>query len=394
MVEQNESEMNESLYVIRLLNTSLKGSEYNISSSNLRVVVLKPEDMVLEDDTLNDDNLLIVPDDEISSSFTLLWNPTGQSELRDIDGNFILHVKPQDVIEYQGVYFSIKPTSDLFWSETVLKFDIAKHLKPEAGEGRGKRRNMLPLVLILPMVITLMIFSYYHFSNEDKSRVDEIASLIHEYNDGLKIITGRDKKVYVFVDSTKDYTWVKQAIGKRKPSFDVIIINESSERRRIASYLTANFPEIKYHFVDLDNPSSPVVILSRERNSESDEILLKKVNSLLMQHTTYPNEFRTKRLSDSIVADYAEQGLRKITQGYSKVQNKDSVHFMNKGTLQDNELNELKYFISNFNAQWLGGYISFSVELEKDWLKGKSFQYGSEGYVKMNNSHWYFPAPI
>ncbi|WP_306461289.1 PrgH/EprH family type III secretion apparatus protein, partial [Pseudomonas fluorescens] len=47
-----------------------------------------------------------------------------------------------------------------------------------------------------------------------------------------------------------------------------------------------------------------------------------------------------------------------------------------------------------FNQQWGERYVHFAIELKDDWLKGKSFQYGPQGYVKMTPSSWYFPKPL
>ena len=44
--------------------------------------------------------------------------------------------------------------------------------------------------------------------------------------------------------------------------------------------------------------------------------------------------------------------------------------------------------------QWGDRYVHFAIELKDDWMKGKSFQYGADGYIKMTPSSWYFPKPL
>lgn len=64
------------------------------------------------------------------------------------------------------------------------------------------------------------------------------------------------------------------------------------------------------------------------------------------------------------------------------------------GALDDVEILRARQFVDSYYRTWGGRYVQFAIELKDDWLKGRSFQYGAEGYIKMSLCHWYFPSPL
>jgi len=79
---------------------------------------------------------------------------------------------------------------------------------------------------------------------------------------------------------------------------------------------------------------------------------------------------------------------------YHRSAQANSITFTVQGALADTELQAVRDYVSGFYRQWGDRYVHFEIELHDDWLKGKSFQYGPQGYIKMTPSSWYFPKPI
>ncbi len=71
-----------------------------------------------------------------------------------------------------------------------------------------------------------------------------------------------------------------------------------------------------------------------------------------------------------------------------------SVNYIVDGGINDVSLSQVKAMSDAFYQDYGTNYIHFAVELKDDWLKGKSFKYGPQGYVKMGKQHWYFPEPL
>jgi hypothetical protein len=95
-------------------------------------------------------------------------------------------------------------------------------------------------------------------------------------------------------------------------------------------------------------------------------------------------------LSDTVVAQQAAAGLDLLGVRYRKTAHETSATLSISGALADGELQKIRTFVEAFYRQWGRNYIHFSVEMADDWRKGKSFEYGGNGYVKATPSHWDF----
>lgn len=50
--------------------------------------------------------------------------------------------------------------------------------------------------------------------------------------------------------------------------------------------------------------------------------------------------------------------------------------------MDDGEILRTRQFINEYTQKWGSNYVQFAIELKDDWLKGRSFLYGSDGYIK------------
>lgn len=48
----------------------------------------------------------------------------------------------------------------------------------------------------------------------------------------------------------------------------------------------------------------------------------------------------------------------------------------------------------SFSHKWGTRRVDFKIALRTDWLKGKSYREGGDGYVLLDHASWYFPQPL
>ncbi|WP_302476588.1 PrgH/EprH family type III secretion apparatus protein [Candidatus Williamhamiltonella defendens] len=134
-------------------------------------------------------------------------------------------------------------------------------------------------------------------------------------------------------------------------------------------------------------------MISQERTVLDAQKSLNLMQSLKEQ-MPYAKEIKIIDISDQEVASQAEAGIQKISVPYIRQDHGNSVTFVIKGALEDGHIQQLRRFVVNYNKAWGQQYVQFSIELQDDWLKGKSLKYGHQGsYVKVSPGYWYFPKP-
>ncbi|ONC26355.1 hypothetical protein AQ914_04550 [Burkholderia pseudomallei] len=79
---------------------------------------------------------------------------------------------------------------------------------------------------------------------------------------------------------------------------------------------------------------------------------------------------------------------------YRRVARANGATYQITGALSDETLASLQALVMQFSHKWGTRSIDFRVEMRTDWLKGKSYQDGSDGYVLLDPASWYFPQPL
>ncbi|WP_350262563.1 PrgH/EprH family type III secretion apparatus protein (plasmid) [Pantoea sp. BJ2] len=378
--------------VIRLLNTQLRDCQYEVGAEGLHFVVAPAKELEQDESLLLSDTSILVPDEKLHARFHLRKNECGTLMLITDTGE--REIPLQTIASHSQVFFAAKASSEDIWSDEVQSFSVPTTVPAEKRNAHPLRekKNLLCIagVFLLLCVAGLLWWLQGIEAREQSSLGNIISGKQAQYD----IVRGTNNRLYVVAQNFSDYVWADRALQRSKPDYKVSILLKNAETKRIAEKLKSEWPLLKFHRVNLDNIDSPEIILSLERNSSVGDALIENVRTELLNVMPYAKKVNFKKISDIVVSDLAEDGLKKKSITYVKSVNNDSVMFRIKGTLQDNELNELKGEVLQFNEQWQGMYVFYYVELENDWLKGKSFQYGSDGYVKITSGHWYFPSPI
>lgn len=199
--------------------------------------------------------------------------------------------------------------------------------------------------------------------------------------------------LYVSAQNERDTLWARQVLARGDYDKNARVINENEENKRISTWLDTYYPQLAYYRLHFDEPRKPVFWLSRQRNNMSKkeiEVLSQKLRALM----PYADSVDITLMDDVAAAGQAEAGLKQQALPYSRRNHKGGVTFVIQGALDDVEILRARQFVDSYYRTWGGRYVQFAIELKDDWLKGRSFQYGAEGYIKMSPGHWYFPSPL
>jgi type III secretion system PrgH/EprH family protein len=172
---------------------------------------------------------------------------------------------------------------------------------------------------------------------------------------------------------------------------NVLVIDQ--ERRRLENLLVEHEPQLAWHALDFKDPARPRLLLSAQRNLLTPQRQARLLDRLL-EAAPYALDVALQLQDDKVLADLAEQGLRRLALTFDRVAGDASVTFALGGDMRDAELATARQYVGEFHRQWGDRYVRFAVELTDDLLKGKSFQTGPQGYIKTTSSSWHFPKHI
>jgi type III secretion system PrgH/EprH family protein len=409
--------------VLRLLNGALRGGEFVLEAGTTLFVVSVPDALHREVGQPEfPENAIFVPVDEGGGNFEVEVG-------HDQDGMLQIDIRdlraPEEASAYvantvrriDGLAIALRSPQHA-WSTEVLIYtgqtaalpaplEAAAPLSGQNARGKGPRRRgraagLALLSMTLAAAVAVMWWSQnttqvgmglkeaaQKLQTEQRAQSDELSTLLAGAVGRYRVLPGRDGLVYIFTSDERDAAWARQAIARSSYAARSRIVLKSAEHARIAQMLGGVERSLAYHILRLDNPARPELWLSQERaplDASARKALAQRMTVLLPYAEAVGVEF----LADETVARQAAAGLDQLGVPYRKIVNDGSVTLSVNGQLADGELQKIRTFVEAFYRQWGTRYIYFSVEMEDDLRKGKSFEYGGGGYVKSGASHWDF----
>ncbi|STQ90183.1 PrgH/EprH family type III secretion apparatus protein [Iodobacter fluviatilis] len=222
-------------------------------------------------------------------------------------------------------------------------------------------------------------------------KVENIYNILHGSSNAYTVSFGRDQIYTVFAQTERDALWARQALMRSSLHTAWRVTTASDERRRLSPLLERE--GIVFFTLRFQAPLQPTILLSSTRMS-NDSSTQTRVRSLLMQVMPYAEQVSMEWHSDLVVAEAAQDSLKRIGLEYHLQQGEKEVGLFSSVYAGDVRLAEFKRVTEAFYATWGDRYIHFNAELRDDWLKDKSFKYGQEGYVRMSPSHWLIGEPV
>lgn len=405
MSEDFHSSGNPVVYTVRILSGMMFGAEFELPAGRIRFVVggepafeshdEEVETLYLPGETTPQTIELDLPDPAGARADEVVFRVADALESAEEQG--VLNV-PMQAGE---LHFAIRRLEE-GWSPAVL--DIQQPLTrlrdvepPPSGRAlpQPKRRSYLNLLLGGVLVVGVlagigrMVWLSSHVDGDQQVRV--VSQMIQGVAHPCLVRMTADQHVYVLAATQADADWVRQALTRAGKLDGVTVTSRADEVRRIGHLLDEH--NLAWFALRMDDPAHPVLLLSKDR-AVVDAPSLLQWKTWLKARMPYADSVAVEVHGDEELMSIARRGLTRLAIPFDEVRHEGSLTFVTRGDLDDVTLAHLQRFSDQFYQQWGGRFVHFSVELHEDWLKGKSYQYGSNGYVKMSPQNWYFPAPL
>jgi len=384
-------------YVIRFMNTLLVGCEYVIREERTTYIVADRHTLESVQQHTDDPATIYVLDDRINTRFDILFSEAmllpqlvtekgSEGATRSVSFHQLINVEDvQFVLRPEHSEWQ-QPLDEVSRSEEVSGSVTSAPVKVQSGPHKAWRTRILLLLLVM-MGLSGLYLLYGRDDNEIHSVTLALGGKPQEFTG----FVGGDGRMYVFARTAQSSNRARQSLIKNPDGRDVTVLNAKAEEEKISREIMARWPQVSFHGVRFDDPAKPEIILSQERAKMLQSDQLDNISAKLTLLFGWVKVFSFSYISDSNIANAAEQGILSITPYFNKRHNADSVTFSIAGKINDSELNAIKAFVTDFRKQWSGGYIQFDIKLEDDRLKGKSYRYGADGYVKATAEQWLFP---
>lgn len=386
--------------VVRLLNGMLRGCEFTLVSGKTLFIVTDEQAIRQQHNgTLLPDSTIYIPAKESGSNFEILV-PEAEGEpviLREIQEHVVPDriILSNEIISVGGQKLAWRELEGSF-SDTVLFYSCDE---PGQADNMPSEPVSLPpkkqwwKLLVVIGIVGCVSFAGYTYLTETERQITSVADFLNNSSENYQIIYGNDKVIYVLSDSDKSAQWAIQSMVRIPQPYRTKVLTVEAEELRIGKWIESNWPQVKYHRVKLNDPKQPVLEISTERTKLS--VAEKNTfTSALVKNIPYANSIAITQIADKNIKMLAADGLKKMALSFTEINNGNSVTFVIRGAIEDGELERLKEFITRYYQAWGGEYVQFALELKNNWLKGKSYKYGSGGYVKLAPGHWYFPRSL
>lgn len=374
--------------VLRILNGPLQGCEFPLGETTTLFVVGAVD--LLGDGAMTasvPEDAIFIPLEQGGCNFEVLADQVTLDGLpvRVLnDFGELRQCAFQARVQIGGLQIALRPEGQP-WAPELLQ---QQAIRSDAVTGTGRRRLVTRWItggMTLAALITVASF----WSLPEPAPETDIRALIAGASAQVEVLRGRDDSVYVFVNSERDASWSRQVLVRHN-SLDSKVLVMDQERRRLEQLLIDHDPQLAWHSLDLKDPSVPRLLLSTQRNLLTPT-RQKKLSDALLAAAPYARDMAVQMQDDHLLVDLAQEGLQRLSLAYDRVERDDSVTFALMGNLQDSELAAARQYVEGFYRQWGDRYVHFTVALMDDALKGKSFQIGPLGYIKMTSSSWHFP---
>jgi type III secretion system protein len=374
--------------ILRILNGPLQGCEFPLGEGTALFVVGAV-------DVLGDGNFCVsvpadavfVPLEEGGRNFEVLADritPDGVALRLLGDPVEERHCRFQARVQIGGLQVALRRGAEP-WAAGLLgqPYDA-----PSGVAAFMKWRNPWVRCFIGGLGLAALVAASSFWSTPRPAPETDIRALIGGANAQVQVLSGRDQSVYVFAASERDAGWSRQVLTRNNILNGKVLMMDQ-ERRRLEQVLIDHDPQLAWHFLNLNDPSTPRLMLSTQRNLLTPDKQALLLDTLLAA-APYARDVVVQMQDDKLLADLAQGGLQRIAVGFSRIEHADSVTFAVDGNLQDSELAAARQYVDDFYQQWGDRYVHFTVELKDDLLKGLSFQTGPRGYVKTGPSSWRF----
>ncbi|KWK77695.1 PrgH/EprH family type III secretion apparatus protein [Burkholderia ubonensis] len=322
-----------------------------------------------------------------------------EAEFLSEDSHETRFVAFNSVCRVGEIAFAVKRQAD-DWNEAVLSYTAQPTCDekgatntPVAGShclvGDSTRRfafKLGALVLIGIVAAGLAYWQVQRYVNTQKlASVNGVLTSAPVQN---TILPGNDGKIYVLSASQDGVEWDRQALHKAALPEKIEVVTVGNERDRLEQRLDEM--GIQFVTIRLDTPMRPVLVVASQMTPAARQHA-KRCLKLLAPYAT---AIDVDVASVAEIEQQARNLLDQIGARYRQSSRPGGATFEVGSSIGDEQLAALRNLIRSFSRKWGVRCVDFKIALHTNWLKGKSYREGGDGYVLLDHASWYFPQPL
>ncbi|WP_175919817.1 PrgH/EprH family type III secretion apparatus protein [Burkholderia pyrrocinia] len=305
------------------------------------------------------------------------------------------HAAFNTVCRTGDVAFAVK-RQDEAWADSVLHY--APHAShPQAADvagepgGADERASCFALMLgaLLVVGVALAALAYWqvqrYVGTQKLAIVNGVLAGAPARN---AILQGDDGRIYALSASQDGAEWDREALLKAGLPEHVEVEVIGAELQRIEGRLDE--AGIDFVTVRLDAPERPELIVVDGLPVAARERAIRE----LRRAAPYVRDVRVSDASLGAIEQEARNALDKVGARYRLLARRGGATFEVATSFGDEKLAALQNLMRSFGHKWGTRRVDFKIALRTDWLKGKSYREGGDGYVLLDHASWYFPQPL
>lgn len=400
IIEDKDNNQSITSFVIRLLNSPLRGCEFPLPQGKTLFIVKNEEELVnFEVAPALPLDTIYIPLAEGGINFEIRVNQEAAvdeetillSELNEAGSSIDRTIYFNTPMNIGELSIAIRAENEE-WSTEVLSSERDPKNKLKNVPKKNRFSLLYKFTVCLVIAVGLFMATFWMW-NAPQRQVAELSSLLGVEKQQFQVLLGRDNIFYIVAKDERSHLWARQVIARGGYEKEALVVDNENENKRLTEWLSNNYPSMPFYRLHLNNPKNPQFWISRQRTS-LDQEQRKKLVGELMKVFPYAESIDIVSIDDNVAISQAENGLKLQALPYTINKGTHNYTFLIRGSLDDGEILRTRQFINEYTQKWGSNYVQFAIELKDDWLKGRSFLYGSDGYIKKNSSHWYYPSPL
>ncbi len=286
------------------------------------------------------------------------------------------------------------------WSEAVARYaphapsrspDTAEQGTPGEPGDSGERASRFALKLgaLLVVGVALAALAYWQVQRYvGAQKLASVNGVLAGAPAPNAILPGDDGRIYVLSASQDGAEWDREALLKAALPEKIEVAVIGAERQRIERRLDE--AGVDFVTVRLDTPERPELILTGAAPVADRARAIGE----LRRAAPYVRDVRVIDASLGAIEQEARNALDKAGARYRLLARRGGATFEVATSFGDEELAALQNLMRSFSHKWGTRRVDFKIALRTDWLKGKSYREGGDGYVLLDHASWYFPQPL
>lgn len=344
------------------------------------------------------DNVLHIPGDSLLPNIRLFL-PEVQNDKEDAsnyiraeiinpDASSECSITENSIFKHGGLVFAIKKSA-ASWSDEVIHYQAGHALqKSFVKTNTAKRQHFTKFKLFCGGIIfiSLLLAGCCFLYQQHHSPILSLTSMLSGSTGPVKLLTGRDGKIYALTEKYRDQQWVQESLYKVSRQKDVIPILLPQKQREIVSQLFLK--KIPVLQLMMDSPEKPVVQIV----GSPDLKMKNELHNILLKEFPFARDIVISSVDADKLHQQINDSLKKMHILYQEVRTDNGYAYIINDKLSDSALYNLQTFIEEFHRQWGETFITFNINLDESWLDGKSYLAAQNGYLYINQHHWLFPT--